>query len=72
MHVSRDGTVAPPRILLTGCLGQIGTELVNILRTRHGNDNVIASDIRRPERDYAKQGPFTYVSEHYRVSPRTV
>jgi nucleoside-diphosphate-sugar epimerase len=37
------------KILVTGCLGQIGTELVTKLREVYGVDNVVASDIRRPE-----------------------
>ncbi len=37
------------RILVTGCLGQIGTELVTKLRKVYGVDNVVASDIRKPE-----------------------
>ena len=34
------------RILVTGALGQIGTELVGALRSRHGEDAVIATDLR--------------------------
>jgi len=37
------------RILVTGCLGQIGTELVTKLREVYGVENVVASDIRKPE-----------------------
>ena len=37
------------RILVTGALGQIGTELVAALRSRHGEDAVIATDLRSSE-----------------------
>ena len=36
------------RILVTGALGQLGTELVGELQRIHGIDNVIASDIHPP------------------------
>ncbi len=42
------------RILITGSLGQIGSELLYRLRREHGADNVVASDIRRKE----NIGPF--------------
>ncbi|WP_061996308.1 L-threonine 3-dehydrogenase [Clostridium sp. ATCC 25772] len=44
------------KILVTGCLGQIGTELVTELRKRYGKDNVVASDIRKPEGNAIVEG----------------
>jgi nucleoside-diphosphate-sugar epimerase len=34
------------RILVTGALGQIGSELTTALRQRYGTDNIVASDLR--------------------------
>lgn len=44
------------RILVIGSSGQIGTELIEELRKCHGNENVIASDIREPQ--ITQNGPF--------------
>jgi nucleoside-diphosphate-sugar epimerase len=44
------------RILVTGALGQIGSELVPALRERHGADRVVASDLKPAPGDEA--GPF--------------
>lgn len=47
------------KILITGSLGQIGSELALELRKRYGNDNVVVSDIRRVEGSRAMEtGPF--------------
>jgi len=37
------------KILITGCLGQIGSELTHRLRVMYGTENVIATDIRHIE-----------------------
>jgi nucleoside-diphosphate-sugar epimerase len=48
------------RILVTGALGQIGSELVPALRASYGETNVVASDIRMPA-GAKSNGPFAYV-----------
>jgi nucleoside-diphosphate-sugar epimerase len=50
------------RILVTGALGQIGSELVQGLRRRYGKDLVVASDIRyAPPEEAQDWEPFAYV-----------
>ena len=50
------------KILVTGCLGQIGSELVTELRRRYGNENVVGTDIRKPEDNPVfTGGPFEIV-----------
>lgn len=47
------------KVIITGALGQIGTELVIKLREKFGNDQVLATDIKRPESDSViLNGPF--------------
>ena len=47
------------RILVTGALGQIGTDLVQSLRYIYGSDNVIASDIReKKDHPCIQNGPY--------------
>ena len=47
------------KILVTGALGQIGTELVEALRDKHGTSSVIASDIRSVnEQNSTSKGPY--------------
>ena len=47
-----------PRILIIGACGQIGSELTLALREKHGNDHVIASDIREGNQSFINSGPF--------------
>ena len=37
------------KILITGAMGQLGSELTTVLREQYGVDNVIGTDIRRPD-----------------------
>jgi len=46
------------KILIIGACGQIGTELTHQLRTIYGNENVIASDIRKLNNDVVNNGIF--------------
>tara|TARA_Y100000766_G_scaffold236619_1_gene212429 strand:- start:2298 stop:3248 length:951 start_codon:yes stop_codon:yes gene_type:complete len=55
----------PPgdRILVTGALGQIGTELVSSLRENYGREKVLATDIREPDAGTSfPEGPFSNLS----------
>ena len=49
-------------ILISGALGQIGSELTIALRKRYGDGNVIATDIRMPtDRVLRDSGPFEFL-----------
>jgi len=50
------------KILIIGACGQIGTELTQKLRSIYGNDNVIASDIRKLNNDIVNNGIFEVVN----------
>ena len=50
------------RILVTGSVGQIGSELTLALRERYGNDNVIAGGRKtQPSQELRDSGPFETV-----------
>jgi nucleoside-diphosphate-sugar epimerase len=51
-----------PRILVTGACGQIGSELSVALRKKHGNENVIITDIAEPPPDLRDAGPFEFLN----------
>ncbi len=46
------------KILVTGALGQIGSELVMHMREIYGMDQVVATDIRRSDSPVVHSGPF--------------
>ena len=46
------------RVLMTGAAGQIGSELAEALRKKHGRDNVLVTDVVRPPAVLAEAGPF--------------
>ncbi|MCX2572974.1 NAD-dependent epimerase/dehydratase family protein [Pedobacter sandarakinus] len=50
------------RIIVLGSNGQIGTELVTMLRKIYGEDQVVACDIRRPDYDIKNSAPFEFVN----------
>jgi nucleoside-diphosphate-sugar epimerase len=67
------------KILIIGACGQIGTELTQKLRSIYGNDNVIASDIRKLNNEIFNNGTFEVVNaldynqiehliEHYQIT----
>ena len=50
------------RILVTGAVGQIGSELTMVLRERYGNDNVIATGHRtKPSEKLLNSGAFQFI-----------
>lgn len=50
------------KILITGALGQIGSELTPFLRKRYKNENVVATDIKpRSEGIMHQEGPFEHI-----------
>lgn len=51
----------PIKILVVGASGQIGSELTLKLRELHGNENVIASDLKEGGNELMESGPFEVV-----------
>lgn len=50
------------KMLVTGAIGQIGSELVSALRQRYGADTVVATDIRMPtDKELRDGGPFEFL-----------
>lgn len=49
-----------PKILITGGLGQLGTECAKLLRQKYGKDRVILSDIIKPSEQVLESGPYIF------------
>jgi nucleoside-diphosphate-sugar epimerase len=50
------------KILVTGAVGQIGSELTTLLRKKFGNDNVLATGRKtKPSEALLNSGPFEYI-----------
>ncbi len=61
------------RILVTGAVGQVGSDLVVALRVRHGAANVIATGHRTPpSAAFREAGPFEFVDATDAVAMRAV
>uniref|UniRef100_D3TLZ9 L-threonine 3-dehydrogenase, mitochondrial n=1 Tax=Glossina morsitans morsitans TaxID=37546 RepID=D3TLZ9_GLOMM len=54
------GLLRPPKILITGGLGQLGTECAKLLRAQYGSENVILSDIIKPNQAAVESGPYIF------------
>ncbi len=52
------------KVLVTGALGQLGSELVPALAERHGAENVLATDIRHPAGDRSGGGSTAMFGRH--------
>jgi len=64
------GKNADPRILVTGSVGQIGSELTMALRDRYGGGNVVAAGHKtEPGPELRDSGPFVYI---YATRPGTI
>ncbi|MFH0848190.1 MAG: NAD-dependent epimerase/dehydratase family protein [archaeon] len=51
------------KVLVTGALGQIGSELVPVLRSKYGKDSVFATGhVTKPPRQFRNSGPFVYLN----------
>jgi nucleoside-diphosphate-sugar epimerase len=46
------------KILVTGAIGEVGSDLTPALREKYGNGSVIATDKRMPDESFIKSGPF--------------
>jgi nucleoside-diphosphate-sugar epimerase len=56
------GSKAMKKILVTGAVGQIGSELTLALREKHGAENVLATGRKtKPSKELLESGPFEFI-----------
>jgi len=65
-------TMSKKNILVLGAGGQIGTDLVTALRAQHGNDCVIATDIKDESPDKISDGPYVKLDAMDKVAVEKV
>lgn len=58
--VAKPNSDEPPRILITGGLGQLGRGLAARLRAKYGRSSVILTDILKPSASVVKDGPYRF------------
>ncbi|MBS3818844.1 NAD-dependent epimerase/dehydratase family protein [bacterium] len=57
------------KIMITGALGQIGSELVSVLREKYGGKNILATDIKSPSQSTSSLSvPFEYLDVTHKDS----
>jgi nucleoside-diphosphate-sugar epimerase len=67
--MNEETTMSFDRILVTGAVGQIGSELTLALRERYGNGNIVAAGHHTPPGpELGDSGPFEYVDVTVRQS----
>ncbi|XP_062506480.1 L-threonine 3-dehydrogenase, mitochondrial-like [Corticium candelabrum] len=64
----------PPRTLITGGLGQLGTALATRLREKYGRDSVILTDVKKPSHKVYSEGPYAYINilNYYEIESMVV
>uniref|UniRef100_A0A0K8WG63 L-threonine 3-dehydrogenase, mitochondrial n=1 Tax=Bactrocera latifrons TaxID=174628 RepID=A0A0K8WG63_BACLA len=50
----------PPKVLITGGLGQLGIECAKLLRAQYGPESVVLSDIIKPSKEVIESGPYIF------------
>ncbi len=61
------------KILVTGATGQIGSELIPVLREKYGNENVVATVYKKPlDEEILNSGPYEFIDATNKVALKQV